>query len=176
METYWLMACPVAARAMSSTNGWRSPTGVALVGDERHRAALGDEEVRTGDADVGVADALAEPVPREVREFFGRLQGFVGVEALVEQFGDAVRREVHRRADDVAGGVVGDLEHPLAEVGLVDVETGRFEVVVQVDLLGGHRLRLHDGVGVGVVADRLDVGVRVGRVVGDVDVAAVRLD
>ena len=47
------------------------------------------------------------------------------------------------RGDDVARTLRGALDDPLAEVGLGHVDATLLEVVVEVDLLGRHRLRLH---------------------------------
>jgi len=76
----------------------------------------------------------------------------------------------------VAGGLVGDLEHPLAQVRFDDVDALAFEVLVDLDLLAGHRLALDEAVGVPVVTHLGDVLVGVGGVLGDVHRPAVGLD
>ena len=42
------------------------------------------------------------------------------------------------------GRLAGRLDDELAEIGLDDLDAGRLEVLVQADLLGRHRLPLHD--------------------------------
>jgi hypothetical protein len=59
-----------------------------------------------------------------------------------EEPGHLRDRLVHRRGDDVRRHLPGQLDDVLTEVGLHDLHALRFERGVEVDLLGGHRLRL----------------------------------
>jgi hypothetical protein len=83
---------------------------------------------------------------------------------------------VDRRRDDVGGRLVGELEHPLPEVCLDDVDAVARERLVQLHLLGGRRLGLHGPVGVRVGGHLPDDARRLGGVRGAVDRPAVRLD
>jgi len=56
---------------------------------------------------------------------------------------DVVAVEMDGRGHDVARGIAGELEDEFTEVGLHHLDSPVFEVGVEVDLLGHHRLRLH---------------------------------
>ena len=102
-------------------------------------------EVDAGDADVGGEEVLAQPGPCE-RVELGRL----GAEVIgrgrggAEDGADRVAVAVQRGGDDVARRFAGELDDPLTEVGLDDRRAGGIERLVERDLLGRHRLRLHD--------------------------------
>ena len=93
---------------------------------------------------------------------------------LLEELRDLVAVEVHRGGDDVARLVVRELDDPLAEVGLDDVTARRLERLVEVGLLGRHRLRLHDRARADALRDRSDVAVRLGAIARPEDMAPVR--
>ena len=61
-----------------------------------------------------------------------------------EHLGDLAARAVDHRREDVRRTLAGELHDPLAEVGLDGREPGRLERVVELDLLGDHRLALGD--------------------------------
>ena len=61
-----------------------------------------------------------------------------------QHLGDLPARAVDDRREDVRGALAGKLDDPLAEVGLHRRQPGRLERVVQLDLLGDHRLALGD--------------------------------
>src|SRR5436309_4254636 len=89
--------------------------------------------------------------------------------------------EVDGRCDQVRRMRMRELDHPLAEVGLHHLHAQVFEVVVEPDLLAGHRLALgHDHslsrrkLVTCVPADLADDVARLGGVLGDVDDAADR--
>ena len=118
---------------------------VALVGDERHRAGLRDQEVAAGDAHVGAEEVLAQaswprasaPESRSCavcRAFFG------------EEIGDLVEVLVRSRREDVRGGSLPESCRMMYSPR--SVSTGWTPAAVQRDvelrLLGEHRLRLDD--------------------------------
>ena len=74
--------------------------------------------------------------------------------------------------DDVAGRLVAQLDDVLAEIGLDRRDADRFEMLVERDLLGHHRLRLGDGAGVHALAELGDDAPRVGGGRRPMDVAA----
>ena len=74
-----------------------------------------------------------------------------------EDLGDLDPVEMNGGRQDVAGCLAGELDDPLTKVGLRHVVAGLLEVGVEVDLLGEHRLRLHDPCGVVALQHALDV-------------------
>jgi hypothetical protein len=103
-------------------------------------------------------------------------RGSSGSKWGVEQLRDPFPGLVDRGRDDVTGRLVGDLEDELPEVGLPDLRPPGFEVLVDLDLLGGHRLALDHRLCVAVVDDLGDVSVGVRGVLGEVHRSAVGLD
>ena len=79
-----------------------------------------------------------------------------------EQLADLLERLVDGGRDDVEGALVGELHDELAEVGLDDLRAGRLERPVQADLLGDHRLRLHDELNAMLAGKSDDVAARLG--------------
>ena len=67
--------------------------------------------------------------------------------------GDLLLHQVDRRRDDVARRLVAQLDDVFAEIGLDRGDAVRFEVIVERDLLGDHRLALGDDLGAGRAAD-----------------------
>ena len=61
---------------------------------------------------------------------------------------DLRQRLVNRGQDHVRRPLAGELHDVLAEVGLHRMDARGFETVAEVDLLGCHRLGLHDGPGI----------------------------
>ena len=118
---------------------------VALVLDQHDRAGLGHAEVAARHAHVGGE----EPRPQLFASEGGKVLGHVVEHAVgpgdgLEDVADLVPVEVHGRGDDVARRLVGQLDDPLAEVGLDDVDASASRASLSADLLGGHRLALHD--------------------------------
>ena len=88
----------------------------------------------------------------------------------------SVRLLVDRRDEDVRRQVVPELDDHLGEVGLPDVDPLLAERLVELDLLGRHRLDLDDLGRAVVMDDRCDDRVRLGGVARPVDGAAGRGD
>ncbi len=88
-------------------------------------------------------EPAAEMVAGERRELGGVVADRAAGQRL-EQVAHLIRGLVDRGDDDVLGRLTGRLDDELAEVGLDDLDPGRLEVLVQADLLGRHRLPLHD--------------------------------
>jgi hypothetical protein len=115
---------------------------VTLVRHDHHAAGLGDTEVHAGDADVRPEELVAELCAGERAQLGGHV-GQIAPSDAVEEFRNVGARLVQCRRDDVRRRLARQLDDPLAEVGLDDFDPLRLEGSVQVDLLGGHRLRLH---------------------------------
>ena len=86
---------------------------------------------------------LAEMVAGERREI-GRVVSDRSAGEGLEQLAHLIGRLVDRRDDDVFGRLARRLHDELPEVRLDDLHTRRLEVLVEADLLGRHRLALHD--------------------------------
>ena len=149
-----------------------APVALGLV--DRDRAGLGHTHVRAGDGHRGVQELVAQ-----VRAGRGReLLGVVGevlrgvLHAVQEDAAHLGAVAVDRGHHDVRGHVVGQLDDHLGQVRLVGGDAPVGQVLVEVRLLGGHRLDLDD------VVDALggdDVGddpVGLGGVTRPVDDAA----
>ena len=117
--------------------------GVALVFDDADLACFGDEEISTGDAEIGGAKFVAQEGPRLGREG-GRIIVVGSFEIFAEQAGDRGAVLVNDRGDQVAGLVVADLDDELAEIGLDEIEAGGFEKMSQFDFLAGHGFAFDD--------------------------------
>ncbi len=89
---------------------------------------------------------------------------------------DLGRVEVHRRGDDVARHLVPELDDVLAEIGLDRRDAVAFEVVVEADLLGDHRLALGHGPRPRGPADAEDDVPRLRRIAGEMHLPAGRRD
>ena len=63
---------------------------------------------------------------------------------LAQDVGDLLGRKVNRRRDDVRRPMPGKLNDVFAEVGFDRFDAGRFERVIEMNLLAGHRLRFDD--------------------------------
>ncbi len=74
--------------------------------------------------------------------------------AARKRLGDLLLHQVDRRRDDVARRLVAELDDVFAEIGLDRRDAVGFEMIVERDLLGDHRLALGDGLGAGRAADR----------------------
>ena len=62
----------------------------------------------------------------------------------VKMIGHVVAGHVQRRRDDVVRPLVGELHDVLAQIGLHRLQPVMLQPLVEVDFLGGHRLRFHD--------------------------------
>ncbi len=135
---------------------------VALGLDHDQRAGLGDGEVGTGDGHLRPQELLPQVQARGRREL-GRVVGQVvrrgpsgSRHPLEEDLPDLGPVAVDGRHQDVRGQVVAELDDQLGEVGLPRGDALEGQRLVQADLLGDHRLDLHDLVdlvGLGDVGD-----------------------
>ena len=120
---------------------------IALVGDDDRGAGLGDQEIGAGDADIGIEVFLAQHLPRllDQRGDFGQVA--LGVEMRVRL---AEIASTWSRVRCTAGAMMwlgrslAELDQVLAEIGLDRRDAIGFEMMVEVDLLGDHRLALGD--------------------------------
>ena len=131
-------------------NLWRgeAEARIAFVGHQHETATLGGDEVRAGDAGI----RLQVFVPHENAGAAGdcfRVVVVVAEAFALEALRDIASVFVDDRLDDVAGVVAIDLNDVFAEVGLDGLNAHGAEVVVQMNLLGDHTLRLHDLFGAG---------------------------
>jgi hypothetical protein len=141
---------------------------VALIGEDDERAGLGDRDVRARDAEVRRQELLPELAARDRDE-----PRDVGREPLVHLLREDLRHLLLREVDGghhhVRRALPGELDDPLAEVGLPHADAARLEVRVEVDLLGRHRLRLHDPPHAARAAEAQDVVPHLRRIGGAED-------
>src|SRR2546430_15302770 len=116
--------------------------GVALVGDQDDGARVRDREVRPRDPEVRLEELLPQLAPRELRERLG-IRGNRALELLPEEVGDLALRLVDRWRDDARRPLLGELDAALAALRLQPDDPRLLERLVDMDLLGGHGLRLH---------------------------------
>ena len=120
----------------------RDHASVPFVGHDDHRARVGNGEVASADPHAGVEELLSERPSGERAEFLG-----VGAEVVapvtVEELRDRGGALVECGSEDVGRGLVGELDDPLPEIGFDDFDAVTLEGMVEFDLLGQHRLRLH---------------------------------
>ena len=121
----------------------RDEAAVALVLEHDHGAALGDHEVGAGDAHVGLEEDRAQLLAR-VRDHARRVVGHRAAAVHREELGDLTARAVDGRREDVRRTLARELHEPLAEIGLDRRQARGLERVVELDLLGDHRLALGD--------------------------------
>ena len=151
----------------------RAEIGVALVGGDGDHARIGDEEIRAADAHLGGEKGLAQPASRSGDEF-GRVIGVNASQLFLEERGDFGARQVHRGRDDVVGRLVAKLNDEFSEVGLVDLHSFLFERGSQVNFLGDHGFRFHDGADAALARKIGDVRARFFGVLGPKYVASTR--
>ena len=130
----------------------RRQPAIALVGDNHHRARLGDGEVGPADAHVGPVELLAQQAPADLRQI-RRLVGQLLAGVVGQQSGDAFARVVDRRGDEVRRPFAGELDDELAEIRLDDFDAGLLQRRVEVDLFRRHRLRFDDKFTLGALGD-----------------------
>src|SRR6516165_3220019 len=129
---------------------------VALVGDEDGGPGFGDQKIGAGDADIGSKKPIAQDGARLVAELarFGewarRIEGPV---RSAKSLRDLLPDEVDRRRDQMAWRLAPQLDDVFAEVGLDRDDAVSFEMFVEADLLGNHRLALGDRHSAGGAAD-----------------------
>ena len=128
---------------MDARAGRRQPA-VALVGDEHDGAGLGDGEVGAGDAHVGRGETSRAAARRPSGASATRVVRQRLADVFRQDAGDALARVMDRRGDQVRRPFAGQLDDELAEVGLRHLQAGRLQGRVEVDFLGGHRLRFDD--------------------------------
>ena len=129
---------------------------IALVGDDDAGAGLGDQEVRAGDADIGIDIFLPQFGARLIQQGARLLQRAIRVEMVVrlmKGFRHLVFSHVDRRRDNMARRLVAQLDDVFAQVGLDRLNIVRFEIGVEADLLGDHRFALGRRPGVDRTAD-----------------------
>ena len=144
---------------------------VALVGDQDDGARGGDAEVAASDTDIGAQELLAQGAPRERRERL-HVVGQLLPRLAGEELADLRLGLVHGGADDVERPLAALLDDELAEIRLRHLGAEGGQRRVELDLLGHHRLGLHDPAGF-LAARELDhVVARLLRVRGEEDVAA----
>ncbi len=115
---------------------------VAFIGAQHQAAGFRHGDVGAGDSDLRLEKPLAELLPRHAhqpRDF--RLQPLSSFAA--EQSGHVVARQMDGRQHHVRRALPRQLHDPLAEVGFPHFDPCGFQRSIQVDLLGCHRLRLH---------------------------------
>ena len=148
---------------------------VALVGDDDRGAGLGHQEVRAGDAHIGREKTLAQHGARFGQQLHGLREIALGVEMGV----DAPEILLHLRGvevdggrDDVARQLVPQLNDVFAEIRLDGRDAVRFQVMIDLDLLGDHRLALRHRLRASLAADAQDDVAGFLRVAGEMHVPA----
>ena len=106
---------------MDARAGRRQPA-VALVGDQDDGAGLGDGEVGAGDAQVGLAELLAQQPAAGQGQRLADRRAASSPSVLGQDAGDALARVVDRRGDEVRRPFAGQLDDELAEIGLGDLD------------------------------------------------------
>ncbi len=94
---------------------------------------------------------------------------------FVEQLADLSGREVHGGRDDVDRPLLGKLHDVFAQIGLDGPDAGLFQDMVQLHLLGDHRLRLHHALDVVLPRDLQHEAVGFRRILGEKDLDAAGL-
>ncbi len=133
----------------------RRQVGVALVRDEHERAGVRDEDVATSDADIRLQERSSQLFARD-RDQRRRVVVDRMPDDLGEERRDLLARLVDRGRDEVRGTLACELDDPLAEVRLDRGDAVCCKVLVELDLLGRHRLRLHHELRLLRAADRGD--------------------
>ncbi len=155
-------------------DGRRQPT-VALVGAHHHRAGLGNERVRARDAHAGPEEDVPDGVTRGPHLLGDVLAGDLATQMLGDDVANLLARQVDRRHHHMARPLVPQLDDPLAEIGFDNLHAEVAEVVVELDLLADHRLRLGDDLDLMIRRDLRDDPIRLVGVLGEVDDRAGRL-
>ena len=125
-------------------NAWlrRDQPCVALVLDDAHGAGGRHAQVHARHAHPGLRELLAKAHARVSHQPFAVIRHVIGAGLFPEQLCHLRPVQVHGRRDDVRGVLARQLQDPLAQVGLDHLEARALERLVQLDLLGGHRLAL----------------------------------
>ncbi len=128
-------------------------------------------DVGAGDAHVGAEKLGAQLIAGHLHQARD-----VGREPLAhllaEDLGHLLLGHVDGRHHHVRGPLPSELDDPLAQVGLTHRDTRLLQVPVQVDLLGGHRLRFDDDLRALFAGHVQDVFADLLRIVGAVDLGA----
>src|SRR5690625_1775928 len=143
---------------MSSGQGLREIT-IAFIGDNDAAAGLGNEEVRTGNTDISVQITLSQHPACLVNQLSGLRQGTSRRQIIVQAAEvrlNLLLIKMHRRCDDMAGGLPAELDDILAQIGLNGLDTSFLKKIIEADLLGYHRFSLGDHSGIQPAADRQD--------------------
>ena len=94
----------------------------------------------------------------------------------MKQFGDLLAGLVQRRRDDVIRLFAGELDDVLAQIGFDRFDAVVFQMLVEMDFFGGHRLRFHDQLDAAIVRQIADEVARFRAVVRPDHFAAARDD
>ena len=127
---------------------------IALVAHDAQGAGLGQGEVGSGDTHVRVGKALPELATGHLDQVFDVIVLFP-LGNLCEEAADLVPGEMDRGHDHVTGALPAELDDPLPEVRLHNLQADAFQMLVEVDLLGGHGLGLDHALAVVLRGDSL---------------------
>src|SRR5438874_1545017 len=116
---------------------------IALVGADHHASRGGDGEVHAGEAGLGSQELLAQVRARRLRELLRIGEAARRSQLVVEQLPDLLLLEMDGRHHDVGRRLAAELHDALAEVRVHHLDALRLEVLVEMALLGEHRLALH---------------------------------
>ncbi len=118
---------------------------VALVGDNPDRSRLGDGEIGSGDAHIGLEECLAKLLPGDLDHAVDVFGVLVLSGHLREKLGDLTPGEMDGRHDHVRRAFMAELDDPFAEVRLGDDKPFFLQVIIEEGFLGGHGFALDDG-------------------------------
>ena len=151
---------------------------IALIGHDHAAAGFGDQKIRPRDADIGgeeflpqLGARLGQDVAPFVEHAVGRQVGVQPAEIRLP----ILAVQVEGRGDDVGGVLVAELQDVLAKIGLDRRDAVGFQMVVDAELLGDHRLALGDRLRAGGAANLKYGGAGVVGGAAPMDLAAGRL-
>src|SRR5438552_3389961 len=116
---------------------------IALVRADHYASRGGDGEVHAGEAGLGSQELLAQVRARRLRELLRIGEAARRPQLVVEQLPDRLLLAMDGRHHDVGRRLAAELHDPLAEVRIHHLDALRLEVLVEMALLGEHRLALH---------------------------------
>ncbi|MNK91940.1 hypothetical protein D3C87_1120570 [compost metagenome] len=154
-------------------HGRRQPA-IALVFHQPQGARVGRREVHARQADIGINERLAQGAPPRLDQAVDVFRvGRVG-NMLGEQAGDVGLRLVNGRHDDMRRLFAGQLHDVLAHVRFQARHAARFQIVIELDFLAGHRLALDEARRPVPFGDGVDDGVGLLAILGPVHLHAGR--
>jgi hypothetical protein len=145
---------------------------VAFVCADYESTGFRDSEVHAGDADLGIKEAIAELVAGCFGEVFRICRSGGGTELFVEELADLFFADVDRGRDDVTRMLMSELDDPLAQVGVGDLDAERFEMRVEAAFFGEHRFAFDDAGSTVTLDDAGDDAVVFRGIAGPVDLSA----